>query len=272
MFLPLIRISRCGAQWCYMCKGPWSAHGSATGGNFKCNIYEEQQQKKSHLDWEGYSEEERKRLLDDRMTARAKRFDAILPMVRLQEEAMEIIARKLVIARKILASPHLIYHMHGVAAPEGTGTVVLNPVSSLSVDDVSASNIGTEQHSLRERIISAITSTMRHGVLANTQLRRESLTSSDTDSNEEDGSDEDLPDIPRHFFTKSLIHGGGVSESKTSDASPVQRRHRAPLVPNTLLPPPDPRAEYEITMERRRLDSLILAYEALSEFHRVEKW
>lgn len=33
---------KCGHQWCYMCKGDWSKHGSHTGGHYKCNIYEEQ--------------------------------------------------------------------------------------------------------------------------------------------------------------------------------------------------------------------------------------
>jgi len=30
----------CGHEFCWLCKGDWSSHGSATGGFYKCNIYE----------------------------------------------------------------------------------------------------------------------------------------------------------------------------------------------------------------------------------------
>ena len=28
-------------EFCWLCLGDWSKHGSATGGFYKCNIYEE---------------------------------------------------------------------------------------------------------------------------------------------------------------------------------------------------------------------------------------
>merc|ERR1712100_281120 len=30
----------CGHEFCWMCRGPWSEHGSATGGYYSCNKYE----------------------------------------------------------------------------------------------------------------------------------------------------------------------------------------------------------------------------------------
>jgi len=32
----------CGHEFCWLCKGDWSKHGSATGGYYQCNIYEKQ--------------------------------------------------------------------------------------------------------------------------------------------------------------------------------------------------------------------------------------
>ena len=33
----------CGHEFCWLCKGDWSKHGSSTGGYYKCNIFEKQQ-------------------------------------------------------------------------------------------------------------------------------------------------------------------------------------------------------------------------------------
>ena len=30
----------CGYEFCWMCLGKWSEHGTATGGYYKCNRYE----------------------------------------------------------------------------------------------------------------------------------------------------------------------------------------------------------------------------------------
>jgi len=30
----------CGHEFCWLCKGDWSKHGSSTGGYYQCNIYE----------------------------------------------------------------------------------------------------------------------------------------------------------------------------------------------------------------------------------------
>ena len=35
------RVSSCNYQFCWVCLGDWAAHGSATGGHYKCNKYEE---------------------------------------------------------------------------------------------------------------------------------------------------------------------------------------------------------------------------------------
>lgn len=34
------RNTECSHEFCWLCLGPWSEHGSATGGFYKCNIYE----------------------------------------------------------------------------------------------------------------------------------------------------------------------------------------------------------------------------------------
>lgn len=34
------RTSGCGYEFCWLCRGPWSEHGSETGGYYKCNRYE----------------------------------------------------------------------------------------------------------------------------------------------------------------------------------------------------------------------------------------
>eukprot|EP00455_Lapot_gusevi_P033531 TRINITY_DN3667_c0_g1_i1.p1 TRINITY_DN3667_c0_g1~~TRINITY_DN3667_c0_g1_i1.p1 ORF type:complete len:508 (+),score=78.56 TRINITY_DN3667_c0_g1_i1:116-1639(+) len=41
----------CKHEFCWLCKGDWSDHGSATGGFYKCNKYEENQ-KKGAVDFE----------------------------------------------------------------------------------------------------------------------------------------------------------------------------------------------------------------------------
>uniref|UniRef100_A0A7S1CCK8 RBR-type E3 ubiquitin transferase n=1 Tax=Bicosoecida sp. CB-2014 TaxID=1486930 RepID=A0A7S1CCK8_9STRA len=51
---------RCGHQWCFMCKGPWSDHGAATGGFYKCNIHSAQ--KKDMLEYEEYTERDLSKL------------------------------------------------------------------------------------------------------------------------------------------------------------------------------------------------------------------
>lgn len=35
----------CKHEFCWLCKGDWSSHGSATGGYYKCNLYEESKAK-----------------------------------------------------------------------------------------------------------------------------------------------------------------------------------------------------------------------------------
>lgn len=40
------RISSCGYEFCWLCRGPWSEHGSATGGYYQCNKYDASDAKK----------------------------------------------------------------------------------------------------------------------------------------------------------------------------------------------------------------------------------
>merc|ERR1712154_518295 len=38
----------CGHEFCWLCKGDWSKHGSATGGYYQCNIYEKNKTRASY--------------------------------------------------------------------------------------------------------------------------------------------------------------------------------------------------------------------------------
>ena len=47
---------QCRHEFCWVCMGEWKAHGSATGGYYKCNVYEKKMSKDSN-----FSAEEKKR-------------------------------------------------------------------------------------------------------------------------------------------------------------------------------------------------------------------
>ena len=80
---------KCGAQWCYMCKGDWKDHGSQTGGYFKCNIYEKQKrEKKTVADWEDYTAEERLLLEQKENTDREELFNEARPVAARHEEGI----------------------------------------------------------------------------------------------------------------------------------------------------------------------------------------
>ena len=38
-------VGGCGGGWCWMCRGDWKTHGSATGGYFSCNLYDKSKAK-----------------------------------------------------------------------------------------------------------------------------------------------------------------------------------------------------------------------------------
>jgi len=40
------RIASCGFEFCWLCRGPWTEHGSATGGYYQCNKYDASDAKK----------------------------------------------------------------------------------------------------------------------------------------------------------------------------------------------------------------------------------
>ena len=42
--------SKCGGQWCWMCRGDWATHGQHTGGFYSCNRYDKSEAKKID-DW-----------------------------------------------------------------------------------------------------------------------------------------------------------------------------------------------------------------------------
>jgi len=51
--------TNCPHQFCWLCKGPWSTHGVATGGFYNCSIYKELKEKG------GMTDEERRNLRDE---------------------------------------------------------------------------------------------------------------------------------------------------------------------------------------------------------------
>lgn len=276
---------RCGAQWCYLCKGDWKNHSSATGGNFKCKIFEEAQ-KKSHLDWEGYTEEERARFLDQKKTERAQRYEIIVAKVKLQEEAMDLSARKLSVARKIVSSPYLLYRMHGVRAPEGTPEP---PVDEFGLATAASTRASTESAAapgrqsiadLRASIASVIAARQRPGgQLQVAQRRRVSDASSlsDVSDSEDDDAGSSGSNASEHV-PSSLWRQHAADKQRfgrgSASAAPA-RASWAPALPVPIsgtLPAPDERVKYEIAQERRRLETIVTAFEALLEFHRVEKW
>lgn len=40
------QIPSCGYEFCWMCRGAWSDHGTATGGYYQCNKYNASDAKK----------------------------------------------------------------------------------------------------------------------------------------------------------------------------------------------------------------------------------
>lgn len=40
------RLASCGFEFCWLCRGPWTEHGSATGGYYQCNKYDASEAKR----------------------------------------------------------------------------------------------------------------------------------------------------------------------------------------------------------------------------------
>lgn len=84
-----------------MCKGPWSEHGSATGGYFSCNKHNAADSKKRRdvVAWEGYSEEELAKLSDaERGALQQKRIDdmtRLLAQVQVHDDGASNCARRI---------------------------------------------------------------------------------------------------------------------------------------------------------------------------------
>jgi ariadne-1 len=53
----------CGYDFCWLCRGPWKEHGSATGGYYACNKYDASSAKSEDLKVKKGKEEEARRLL-----------------------------------------------------------------------------------------------------------------------------------------------------------------------------------------------------------------
>jgi ariadne-1 len=39
----------CGHEFCWLCRGPWTEHGSSTGGYYACNKYESSEAKNDDM-------------------------------------------------------------------------------------------------------------------------------------------------------------------------------------------------------------------------------
>jgi len=52
-----MKCSNCKHEFCWLCKGEWAQHGGATGGYYKCNIYEQQKLQNGFMDDEEKQQE-----------------------------------------------------------------------------------------------------------------------------------------------------------------------------------------------------------------------
>lgn len=82
----------CKYEFCWLCKGDWSSHGSATGGYYKCNIYEKQ--KRTGTDaYTAVSKEEAKadaaRNALEKYTFYLTRYDNHLKALRFAEQTLK---------------------------------------------------------------------------------------------------------------------------------------------------------------------------------------
>ena len=54
------RVPTCNYGFCWVCLGDWKDHGSATGGHYKCNKYEEVVKKDNNMQKEEKKREDAK--------------------------------------------------------------------------------------------------------------------------------------------------------------------------------------------------------------------
>lgn len=79
----------CIYEFCWLCKGDWKAHGSATGGYYKCNIYDKKKKSGGSKvsDEEKASEQARNAL--EKYTFYLTRYDNHLKALRFAEQTLE---------------------------------------------------------------------------------------------------------------------------------------------------------------------------------------
>lgn len=252
---------KCGHQWCYMCKGDWSSHGSATGGHYRCNIYESATNK-TQMDWEGYSPEERERVFAKDKEKRAEKFNEAQVRTRRMEDGMERTRHLLEVCRKVAADPNLLLKRYGITTPTASpasaaaakpGTSVASPSSATSSTVGGLPGLMAAAARQREAdeatANNSVWSSMWNAVL--TTIHRKSVAG--VEESGFDSSDED-------------------STPSASAASAATHRASPSSSPSSSSPTVDAATEHVIARERRRLHALIAAYETLYEFHRIEKW
>jgi len=62
-----MRCAKCGHDFCWLCKGPWSEHGSGSGGFYVCNKYNEQTSK-------GNLSDEEKKIMENQKILQKRTF------------------------------------------------------------------------------------------------------------------------------------------------------------------------------------------------------
>lgn len=234
---------KCGHQWCYMCKGDWSTHGSHTGGHYRCNIYEEAKNK-TQLDWEGYSPEERDRVFAKDKEKRAQRFDETQMRVKRMEDGLDRTRHLLEVCRRVEADPNLLLKKHGIdtatASPSAAAVSAASASASAAAPAASAATTAVAQRTLLASVWNAVLSTL-----------------SRRDDGGDDGSDED---------------DAATSVRSTASPTRLSANVSSPASSPLASPAVDAATEHVVARERRRLQALIAAYETLYEFHRIEKW
>jgi len=328
-----------------MCKGPWSEHGSHTGGHYKCNIYEKEKDKKTNADWEGYSAEEKERFLSDTNESRAKAFEAVQSRVRQMQDGMDRSRHRLAIVKKAIADPTLLLRKHGIrlaaaaskagdaaaasaaaadasgAGPSLTDWLHLRRFLLERIETRAERNEGREAMRERERLEAEGRRLGWRGssILppAVTRVRRGGPASDSEDSSDDDEEAEggDTFDATRRLGAARTKARGGrrrggpgsdhkereEDEEGAAAGAEEEEEDNDPFAPKPAtaaagrpgaapasgaavaaasasagtaakVPALDPRIEYVLQQERRRLLAMQQALEALHEFHRVEKW
>lgn len=79
----------CKYEFCWLCKGDWSSHGSATGGYYKCNIYEKQKRTGSSSISKEEAKADAARNALEKYTFYLTRYDNHLKALRFAEQTLK---------------------------------------------------------------------------------------------------------------------------------------------------------------------------------------